>query len=1520
VKALAKNGANLKWNWHRFAGSWILVVLLVLALFLTHRWQRVNLTDSLLKRSQAHQARQEWNEAIEYMQRYLAFRPDDVARRVELVELVHQSPLDLIGIQALIPQYLTAIGLCESNALLRSKVPELRRSLIERQTEIGNYEGALQQIAKLASKQEDLSIERMLALCRFRLALQQRQDQWDKYSNSNAPEWIWPLGAMHPVDLLVRSLANSPGDPDLTLGFASVVFKDRRLLQNSQLANESDEALSQRLRDYLDPLLQHHPDDPKAWLTHFAILSQFDPSEAAVAVAKSLERFPENVDILKAASQFHLERAQQAIASEQKTVRDQELQKAKALLQRARTSSDLLQARDATVFSVLGDIEIEQGNIENAINIWSEGIKQGLPPTVLLHFRKVKLLIDLRRSSEARESLEKMDEAIRRESIYFSKAAVDPWMRTGKQLWVSHYITENDFVSVSRLLEEIGNGKVEGGSALQAELQGVLANACLNTSQWDRAGVAFEQAIALAPEASQYRRGAAEAWFRANRLSDSLKQWQAIANKSREDWFQLAAVALSMQIQSVPEQAIWVVFEDAFAKASQAGENDADAKIQPWQLELLELKARVFRMAEAERASSLETICSRVLELCQSVPNDENAWLQAAMLLQSWNRTDDARRLSKLFIRFNPHSSLAVIEEARAMASKNQIDAATQVLLEQLDRKPADDFVLQEIFRLRRSSEKTADLIERLLAWCGPDFMRLKRLGDWLVQLPILEGSEDSEPDRNKSRIERWVAPRMEIENRIRAIEGDRGSEWRWLMARRLLIQSEVDNSVGLDEIAELARFLKAERPLWVSTHVLEGLLAEKRSEPQSAILAYEKAVSLGEDSPLIYERWIKLLRDQGMTDQANDVIQRLGSRAMQSSQISAVAMGLALTEKGNLIQLAKLGIENRPRDPKAWVWYALVLDVSSRRGNAQEREAALALIDSSLRKAEELTKGREVGVFNAAYDIYAATGQNEKIDAMLERIKSSNSISLDAQFLLMGMTEHSRGNIDLAESHYRAALKSGGDQRKIVMKLCTLFLQQGKFDECIEQLALVRKEFPEDYPLRELLAIALATRGTTSDWDQLQKLLTDSHNANTAKDRRTLSKLLARRALPGDLERACSILELLILDPKQRTTDDAFVLATIYSTQAASISGRAGTESEVKRLNQLAEKQLSQITNDSTAKPEYLRTYADVLLALDELKKANEISQRLSSSSPSSPDAMQLRAMVLKAVDRKQAGIEFVNSWMATQQLALPSNADPTLDNQILAQSANALFTIHAAAEATPIVNQIMERDRGLAQSLLASLSRSTDPKVHGVAFDMLLDSCRTRLDRDVAFPLMQLLSTNQFRGDRLKQAESLLDQFAADHPNDAEFRVFLADHWIVDGNFPKAIALLEQIVEIDPKNVEALNNLANLLAESPDRVQEAIEVIDRAIDLGGDQPNLLDSKGCILMQAGRFAEAIPILQEAAATGMDPRFKLHWFMALRGAGRKQDADRVRSQIDVHELDGTLLTPMDQSALKEILN
>jgi tetratricopeptide (TPR) repeat protein len=297
----------------------------------------------------------------------------------------------------------------------------------------------------------------------------------------------------------------------------------------------------------------------------------------------------------------------------------------------------------------------------------------------------------------------------------------------------------------------------------------------------------------------------------------------------------------------------------------------------------------------------------------------------------------------------------------------------------------------------------------------------------------------------------------------------------------------------------------------------------------------------------------------------------------------------------------------------------------------------------------------------------------------------------------------------------------------------------------------------------------------------------------------------------------------------------------------------------------------------------------------------------------------MQLRAMVMDANNQRDAGIQFVRDWMTAQQSSLPSNANPALENQILAQSANVLYLIHAASEATPIMNQIMERDSALWLSLLYSLSQAKEPHVHSIAFDQFLTAFQSNLRRDLAFPLMQLIKTGRFQQEPLQQAETLLSQFEKENPDDSEFRVYLADHWIAKGDYDRAIASLKAAIEIEPKNVFALNNLANLVAEKPNGTEEAIGYIDRAIEESGKQTNLLDSKGCILLQAGRFAEAIPSLQEAAAEGIDPRIKLHWCMALRGAGKTSEAEQLRPQIDLKALGATFLSAIDQAAVQELL-
>ena len=128
-----------------------------------------------------------------------------------------------------------------------------------------------------------------------------------------------------------------------------------------------------------------------------------------------------------------------------------------------------------------------------------------------------------------------------------------------------------------------------------------------------------------------------------------------------------------------------------------------------------------------------------------------------------------------------------------------------------------------------------------------------------------------------------------------------------------------------------------------------------------------------------------------------------------------------------------------------------------------------------------------------------------------------------------------------------------------------------------------------------------------------------------------------------------------------------------------------------------------------------------------------------------------------------------------------------------------------------------------------------------------------------------------------------------------------------------------LKAEVERQPQNVDALNNLATILAENPDQASEALEYVDRAIKLAGSQPGLLDTKGTILIALGRVKEGIELLNSAAsAPNSDPRYHLHLAIGHYRAG---DMDKAREALGIakrHELARQILTESDTKMLAEL--
>ncbi len=99
-----------------------------------------------------------------------------------------------------------------------------------------------------------------------------------------------------------------------------------------------------------------------------------------------------------------------------------------------------------------------------------------------------------------------------------------------------------------------------------------------------------------------------------------------------------------------------------------------------------------------------------------------------------------------------------------------------------------------------------------------------------------------------------------------------------------------------------------------------------------------------------------------------------------------------------------------------------------------------------------------------------------------------------------------------------------------------------------------------------------------------------------------------------------------------------------------------------------------------------------------------------------------------------------------------------------------------------------------------------------------------------------------------------------------------------------------LRTILAQDADNATALNALGYTLANRTQRLDEALQLITRALALEPDEPAILDSMGWVLFRLGRLAEALQYLTRAYAEFPDPEVAAHLGEVLWASGDRQRA------------------------------
>ena len=143
-----------------------------------------------------------------------------------------------------------------------------------------------------------------------------------------------------------------------------------------------------------------------------------------------------------------------------------------------------------------------------------------------------------------------------------------------------------------------------------------------------------------------------------------------------------------------------------------------------------------------------------------------------------------------------------------------------------------------------------------------------------------------------------------------------------------------------------------------------------------------------------------------------------------------------------------------------------------------------------------------------------------------------------------------------------------------------------------------------------------------------------------------------------------------------------------------------------------------------------------------------------------------------------------------------------------------------------------------------------------------------------------------------RVGEAVTLYRNLLEDDPGSALLWTNLGNAEVSRGEPALAEAAYRRALELDAASTDALNNLAWLLLEQPERLAEAEDLARRAVAAGGPDPHLpLDTLGRALRARGHCQEAAEVFAEALAAAPATASGREWLTLGRGLALRDCSD-----------------------------
>lgn len=528
--------------------------------------------------------------------------------------------------------------------------------------------------------------------------------------------------------------------------------------------------------------------------------------------------------------------------------------------------------------------------------------------------------------------------------------------------------------------------------------------------------------------------------------------------------------------------------------------------------------------------------------------------------------------------------------------------------------------------------------------------------------------------------------------------------------------------------------------------------------------------------------------------------------------------------------------IELRPQDPAVLIQGADLLERMGRLRDAEDLARQALAIDPNSQDALMFVANRATA---------RTLGSNKpdtksRAEAMMLYQRLLDQGAEDPEILrkMVGLRLQSGDQEGAREAAEQLVERRPGDRHAVGM-LGQLLLDTGHPRRALRVLVTFTAAHPNDSPL---LRLATDLARDLDAWDVVAEVF-DEHGG--FEDRAVEAQRLRGEALLrlGRFEEASGALEqVLLLDPSDRAM--RYRLGRTYRNlgrlgEAAEIATQLVEEEPGDRAAQLL---LAETLDDQGDVEGALEAYAEVV--------------RLFATGDSSSEARLIR----EAVRRRM-----IMMHLSRDEQDEAESLFRQLEDSENAEAIHIQARIAAARGEWSEARQISRRLRTAGEPVAAAmieaesyLEADRPDRAWEVVSEVLSDGGPSaRLHAAALY----------YESDRPDDGERLLRDWVEQDPENANAHFQLGSYLYRSGRREDSEAQLKEVFRIDPEHAQALNFLGYSYAENGVRLEQALDMVQRALTEDAWNGAYLDSLGWVYYQMGRYEEAREPLEQAART-----------------------------------------------------